>query len=237
VRRFVVRLSTVAALLAVAASPCAPAGAAAPLQVQLEGLTPSGNLPVSTAFCMPKGSGLTPQDKSPGLRWSAGPAGTQSYAVIMVDPDVTSDLSQMNRPGFTIPVDQPRQKIYHWELVDIPSTVTYLPPGIEGDGSVPGGKPIGPGKIGIRGTNDYWYLFNNNPKMPPTLAGPYGAFDGPCPPANDALVHTYHFMVYALDVPTLHLAGQFFAPAVFKAMEGHILAQGEVAAKFTYDGT
>jgi hypothetical protein len=230
--------SPVAALIASAFFFAQPAGAAGGLQVQLEGLTPSGNLPVSSAFCMPKGSGLIPQDKQPGLRWSAGPAGTQSYVVIMVDPDVTADLSLMNKPGVTIPVDAPRQKIYHWELVDIPPAVRYLPPGTEGDGYAPGGKPIGAGKLGgIRGTNDYWYLFNNNPKMPPTLAGPYAGFDGPCPPGNDEKIHTYVFQVYALDVPTLNLSGQFFTPAVLKAMAGHILGEGEAAAKFTYDGT
>jgi hypothetical protein len=49
-------------------------------------------------------------------------------------------------------------------------------------------------------------------------------------------VHTYRFQVYALDVPTLGLSGQFFAPAILSAMNGHILAQGEAAAKFTFDG-
>ncbi len=237
-RLFTHRLAGIAACAALASLVCAAPRAAAAawtLQVQLEGLTPSGNLPISSAFCMPKGSGLTPQDKSPGLRWSPGPAGTQSYAVIMVDPDVTADLSLMNKPGVTIPADAPRQKIYHWELVDIPPTVTELAPGIDGDGYVPGGKPVGPGKVGVRGTNDYWYLFNNNPHMPASLAGPYAAYDGPCPPSNDDLVHTYHFIVYALDVPSLHLSGQFFTPAVLKAIDGHVLAQGEAAAKFTYD--
>jgi len=230
------RLMMVAAI-AFAAVLTRPAGAApAALSVTLEGLLPSGNLPLSTAFCVPKGSALVAQDKSPGLRWSAGPTGTKSYAVIMVDPDVTADLSLMNKPGVTIAVDAPRMNIYHWELIDIPPTVTHLDPGIEGDGPTPGGKPIGPGKVGIRGTNDYWPLFNKNPNMPPEMKGPYGGFDGPCPPANDLRVHNYKFQVFALDVDTLKLSGQFFAPAVLAAMKDHILAQGEADAKFTYEG-
>jgi Raf kinase inhibitor-like YbhB/YbcL family protein len=212
------------------------AGAAAALDVKIDGLLPSGNLPISTALCLPKGSTGVPQDKSPGLRWTAGPPGTKSYVIIMVDPDVTADLSLMNKPGVTIPVDAPRQNIYHWELVDIPPAVTHLDPGAEGDGLVLSGKPIGPGVVGIRGTNDYWPFFNKNPNMPPERHGPYGGFDGPCPPANDEKVHTYKFQVFALDVATLGLSGQFFAPAVIKAMDGHILAQGEAGAKFTYDG-
>jgi phosphatidylethanolamine-binding protein (PEBP) family uncharacterized protein len=226
------RRITIAAI-ALAAALGRPAGAEpAALTVTLEGLTPAGNLPISTAFCRPKGVSEKPQDQSPGLHWSPGPAGTKSYVVISVDPDVTADLSLMNKPGVTIPVDAPRQKIYHWELIDIPPTVTRLAPGADGDGFVPGGKPIGATPLGVRGTNDYWPLFNTNPTMPPAMKGPYGGFDGPCPPANDALVHTYHFAVYALDVPSLGLTGRFFAPAVFAAMQGHVLASGEAAAKF-----
>jgi hypothetical protein len=224
-------IGAVAALLALQ-----PVAAQQKLSVALEGLLPSGNLPISSAFCLPKGSDQKPQDESPGIHWSSGPAGTKSYVVIMVDPDVTADLSLMNKPGVTIAANSPRQNIYHWELVDIPTGVHALAPGAEGDGFVPGGKPIGVGPVGIRGTNDYWPLFNKNPNGPPEMKGPYGQYDGPCPPANDELVHTYKFQVYALDIATLGLSGQFFAPDVLRTMNGHILAQGEAAAKFTFDG-
>ncbi len=206
------------------------------LSVSLEDLTPAGNLPVSSAFCMPKGSGLKPQDESPGLDWSAGPPGTKSYVVMMIDPDVTTNLSLMNKPGVTIPAGSPRMDIYHWELIDIPAEVHRLAPGDDGDGFVPGGKPLGPSKIGVRGTNDYWPYFNKNPNAPASMKGPYGGYDGPCPPSNDEKVHDYRFIVYALDVPTLPLSGQFFAPAVLAAIKGHILAQGGADAKFTFDG-
>jgi phosphatidylethanolamine-binding protein (PEBP) family uncharacterized protein len=49
-------------------------------------------------------------------------------------------------------------------------------------------------------------------------------------------VHDYRFIVYALDTPTLPLSGAFFAPAALKAMQGHILAEGEADAMFTFDG-
>jgi len=213
-----------------------PAAAAPSLTVTIEGLLPSGNLPISSAFCLPKGAPGKPEDKSPGLDWSAGPAGTQSYVVIMVDPDVVKNLSLMNKPGVTIPVDAPRMNIYHWELINIPASVTHLDPGEDSDGFVPGGKPIGPGKVGVRGTNDYWPFFNKRPGAPAAMKGPYGGYDGPCPPKNDLLVHGYTFEVFALDVPTLPLSGQFFAPAVIKAMDGHILAEGQASAKFTFSG-
>jgi len=219
----------------IGASASEPAFAQAKLSVSLEDLTPAGRLPVYTAFCMPKDSGLKPEDKSPGLDWSAGPAGTKSYVVISIDPDVTTDLSLMNKPGVTIKADSPRQNIYHWALIDIPPDVHRLAPGDDGDGFVPGGKPIGPAKVGVRGVNDYWYLFNS-PKAPAAMHGPYGGYDGPCPPNNDERVHNYRFIVYALDTATLPLSGAFFAPAVLKAMQGHILAEGEADAMFTFDG-
>ncbi len=211
-----------------------PVRAAPPLSVQLQGLTPAGNLPVSTAFCMPKGSPAKPHDESPGLSWSAGPPGTKSYALIAVDPDVVKNLSLMNKPGVTIPVGAPRMNIYHWVLIDIPAAVTSLAPGEDSDHFIPGGKPIGPAKIGVRGANDYWPFFDKRPGAPAAMHGPYGGYDGPCPPANDELVHRYVFKIFALDVPSLNLTGQFFAPAALAAMRGHILAEGEAGAKFTY---
>jgi Raf kinase inhibitor-like YbhB/YbcL family protein len=204
------------------------------LQVRLSGLTPNGDLPVSAAFCLPKTMPNIKHDISPGLRWSPGPAGTGSYAIIMFDPDVVTNLSLMNKPGVIIPITAPRMNIYHWELVDIPARVHQLAAGAGSDGFVPGGKPVGMTPYGITGSNDYWPYFNKNPKMPAAMKGPYGGYDGPCPPGNDALVHDYVFKVYALDVKTLGLSGQFFAPAVLKAMQGHVLAEGEAKAAFSF---
>jgi Raf kinase inhibitor-like YbhB/YbcL family protein len=212
-----------------------PAFAQPNLTVKLEDMTPAGRLPVYTAFCMPNGSGQKPLDRSPGLDWSAGPAATKSYAVIAIDPDVPMDLSLMNKPGVTINIDSPRQNIYHWALINIPADVHHLSPGDDGDGFTPGGKSLGASHVGVHGVNDYWYLFNN-PKAAAAMHGPYGGFDGPCPPSNDQRVHNYRFIVYALDAPTLALTGAFFAPTVLKAMQGHILAQGEADAVFTFDG-
>ncbi len=204
------------------------------LTVNISGLTAAGDLPLSSAFCLPKTMPPLKHDVSPALHWSPGPAGTKSYVIIMVDPDVVTNLSLMNKPGVTIPASAPRMNIYHWELVDIPAAIHQLPEGAGSAGFVPGGKPFGATPHGVTGSNDYWPLFNKNPKMPPAMKGPYGGYDGPCPPHNDALVHDYVFKVYALDVKTLGLSGQFFTPAVLKAMQGHVLAEGQAAAKFNF---
>ncbi|MFC1981951.1 YbhB/YbcL family Raf kinase inhibitor-like protein [Chloroflexota bacterium] len=47
---------------------------------------------------------------------------------------------------------------------------------------------------------------------------------GPCPPG---LGHRYHFIVYALDEPS-DLAGSVSRKEILGAMQGHILARGQL---------
>lgn len=63
----------------------------------------------------------------PGLTWSAGPAGTQSYAIIMQD----TDLVMRGSP------------ILHWSVVNIPASVTSLPAGMKPK-EIPAGSIYGP---------------------------------------------------------------------------------------------
>jgi para-nitrobenzyl esterase len=65
----------------------------------------------------------------PGLAWSAGPAGTKSYAVIMQDTD------GIMRGGY----------ILHWTLYDIPANVTKLDAAMAGP---PAGSSYGPNMRG-----------------------------------------------------------------------------------------
>ncbi len=79
----------------------------------------------------------------PGLTWTAGPAGTKVYVVIM------QDLDAMVRGT----------AILHWTMVNIPATTTKLDPGMT---APPAGAQYGPN---IRGVNQ--------PYMGPrTPAGP-----------------------------------------------------------------
>jgi para-nitrobenzyl esterase len=79
----------------------------------------------------------------PGLEWTAGPAGTQTYAIIMQDTDAVI----RNAP------------ILHWTMVNIPAGTTKLEPGMS---APPNGASYGPN---IRGTNQAYM-------GPRTPAGP-----------------------------------------------------------------
>ena len=67
----------------------------------------------------------------------------------------------------------------------------------------------------------------------PEMGGTYGGYDGPFPPFNDERLHHYHFVVYALDVPSLELEGDFTLDDVRAAIEGHVLDQGEIVGEYT----
>jgi para-nitrobenzyl esterase len=79
----------------------------------------------------------------PGLSWSAGPAGTTSYVVIMQDPDAMRNGAP----------------ILHWTMVNIPASDTKLAAGMT---APPSGADYGPN---IRGANQA-YLGPRTPAGP-----------------------------------------------------------------------
>lgn len=79
----------------------------------------------------------------PGLSWSAGPAGTKSYVIIIQDGDAMHDGAP----------------IFHWSLVNIPASITTLDPKMS---EPPAGAQYGPN---IRGTNQP-YLGPHTPAGP-----------------------------------------------------------------------
>ena len=205
------------------------------LTVTIEGVANGKAIPADYAFCVPAQQGhvtLGP-NKSPKISWTAGPPKTQSYAIIAVDTDVPSVATDVNKEDKTISSKLKRVKFYHWVLVDIPASVTSLDAGADSDGVTAGGKPPGPAKVGVRGLNNYTDWFATDDKM----KGNYGGYDGPCPPWNDMRRHHYHFMVYALDEPSLGLTGNFRAPDVLKAMRRHMLAKGQATGVYALNPT
>jgi Raf kinase inhibitor-like YbhB/YbcL family protein len=218
------------AAIAVAALVLPGAAAAAALKVTVDGAAPGKAIPDQYAFCVPAPQGHVTfgANKNPKLSWSGAPKGTKSYAVIVVDPDVPSLPTNVNKEGKTIPTSLKRVPFYHWVLVDIPATVSAVDEGADSDKVTPHGKPPGPAPIGLRGINDYTKWFASDAAM----QGNYGGYDGPCPPWNDTIVHHYHFKVYALDVPRLKLGGMIDGPQALAAMKSHTLAKGEAVVTY-----
>jgi Raf kinase inhibitor-like YbhB/YbcL family protein len=94
----------------------------------------------------------------------------------------------------------------------------------------------------MKGGFTHWVMWNINldGKIPQNFKGASQGFNGAkktgyigmCPPTG---VHHYHFMVYALDTqltidPNTDKAG------LEKAMQGHILAQGEIVGLYQKTG-
>jgi Raf kinase inhibitor-like YbhB/YbcL family protein len=182
-------------------------------------------IPPTFAFCAPDGKGQSKDggNSSPALSWAGAPAQTKSFAVLVVDRDVPASFDLANQPGKTIPASAPRQDFYHWVLTDIPPDVTSLPQGAYSKSMTSIQPENSASRVGISGQNDFARIGK----------GPGMGYDGPCPPWNDARLHHYHFMVYALDTPTTGLTGTLTGPQVLEAIHEHTLAKGEITGTYT----
>jgi Raf kinase inhibitor-like YbhB/YbcL family protein len=102
--------------------------------------------------------------------------------------------------------DAPMGTFVHWVLFNIPPEVTELPEGlsVKTDTSLTGA---------IEGISDFRKM----------------GYGGPCPPRGPA--HRYFFKLYALDT-MLELKEKSAKADVEKAMQDHILAQGQLMGKY-----
>src|SRR5262249_22601394 len=107
--------------------------APATITVSVNGIAANGVLAPQFAQCIPDPAmhTKTGANISPRVTWSAGPAGTKSYALILHDDDVPQDLAVANKAGASIAATAPRRTLYHWVLVDIPPTVTTIEEGAD----------------------------------------------------------------------------------------------------------
>jgi len=111
------------------------------------------------------GFGCSGDDLSPHLKWSNAPKGTKSFAITAYDPDAPTGSGW-----------------WHWQIVNIPKTVTEIATG------------AGSKKTGVAGQGSM-HIDND-----------YGrkAFGGACPPSGHG-VHHYRFTIHALSVEKLDL--------------------------------
>jgi len=205
----------------------APAASAAELQVSVDSFKNGGVIPNQYRFCVPAEQGhVAPgPDISPAISWSKGPTGTKSYVITLTDIDnLAEQREKQNKEGMTVPASAARRTMFHWVLIDIPANVTSLPEGAESQGRVPHGKPQTPAKVGVRGLNAFTIFMAASEQM----KGQWFGYDGPCPAWNDELAHRNVFTVYALSVASLNLSGAFDGPAAMAALEGKVLAKGQV---------
>lgn len=109
-----------------------------------------------------QGFGCKGKNISPQLSWTNPPADTKSFAITVYDPDAPSGSGW-----------------WHWNVVNIPASITSLPKGATVEKGLP--------KQAIQLSNDYGS----------------SKFGGACPPPGE--VHRYIFSVYALGVEKLSL--------------------------------
>jgi Raf kinase inhibitor-like YbhB/YbcL family protein len=101
--------------------------------------------------------------------------------------------------------DAPMGTWVHWVIFNIPAGLG----GLEED--VPADEVLSSGAI--QGINDFRRI----------------GYGGPCPPSG---IHRYFFKIYALDTE-LDLKPGATKSQVLEAMEGHILAQGELMGRYS----
>ena len=148
-------------------------------------------------------------DISPPIDWGDVPDGTVSLA-LLVDSDQV-----------------PGQPWAHWVLWGISADATGLPEGVPGTSAAPSvGTKAG------QGTNDDGKVGWSGPCPPPfTLAMP-DEFRRPDAKSKSAKsAKTYTFRLYALDTE-ISLGPDATKDDLMRAMDGHILAGGELVGEF-----
>jgi hypothetical protein len=100
--------------------------------------------------------------------------------------------------------DAPMGTWVHWVLYNLPPDSTGLPENVPPEETLANGAR--------QGLNDFKKF----------------GYGGPCPPGG---THRYFFKLYALDT-MLDLSGRVTKQELLKAMEGHILAKGQLMGKY-----
>jgi len=101
--------------------------------------------------------------------------------------------------------DAPGGTWVHWVLYNLPATVSELREGMPTTETIPTGV--------AQGRNDFRRI----------------GYGGPCPPRGNA--HRYFFRIYALDTE-LSLKPGATKKDLLRAMEGHILAEGQLRGTY-----
>lgn len=127
-------------------------------------------------------------------------------------PDVSPPLAWSGAPAgtknFALIADDPDAPMgtwVHWVIYNLPPTATALAENTPPAKEFPDGAK--------QGVNDFGKI----------------GYGGPCPPPGKP--HHYHFKIYALDT-TLALKPGATKKELLKAMDGRVLAQGELIGTY-----
>ena len=189
-------------------------------------------IPGEFAFAVvdPKNHFALSTNRNPHLQWSDVPEGTKSFALILHDYDVPSQIDDVNQEGKKVSASVPRVDFFHWLLLDITPDTREIESGSHSIGVTPRGKPGPDGPEDLRhGINDFTKWFAGDAQMD----GRYYGYDGPAPPWNDAIVHHYVFTLDALDIPQLRVQGELTGPNVRAAIAGHVLAEASLTGTYS----
>ena len=100
--------------------------------------------------------------------------------------------------------DAPVGTFVHWVIYNLPGETRELTENIAPEETLP--------NLAKQGTTDFGKI----------------GYGGPCPPSG---THRYYFKIYALDTH-LDLPAGAAKKQLLKAMEGHVLAQGQLIGKY-----
>lgn len=137
------------------------------------------------------GFGCNGQNKSPALTWKHVPADAKSLVLTVYDPDAPTGS------GF-----------WHWNVMNIPTTVTSLPAGAGSEG---GQLPEGAIQLNHEGGQP--------------------GYTGACPPVGDK-PHRYIFTLYALK-ESLELPATVSPAVLGFSLNGKVLAKAQVTATYS----
>ena len=201
------------------------------MQLSTSSFDDGGTIPTRYAFSRahPDNHVALSENVNPSLDWTEVPDGTKSFALICHDYDVPSVGDDVNQEDREIPADLRRVDFFHWVVVDLPGDLRAIAEGEFADGVVVGGQKVGDGPHGSRqGLNDFTGWFAEDADM----RGNYYGYDGPAPPWNDSIIHHYVFTVFALDMDSTLVYGNFTGRDVRAAIDRHVLAEASVVGTY-----
>ena len=130
-----------------------------------------------------------------------------------VSPALRWKDSPSQTKSFALISDDPDAPVgtwVHWVLYGIPPTLTELPEGLPTTETLP--------NKARQGVNDFRRI----------------GYGGPCPPPGNP--HRYFFKLYALDTE-LSLKTKATKQDLVRAMQGHILAEGQLMGTYKWSRT